>query len=117
MAHASDSDILQIQLSASHSLDIIRLPKSRKYRVIFAERSGVQRRAFVEISFEQSLKLAKFLANVDSSSRILDEPGQTAKMPKIEDSPDLRRSRSTTIPDYEADDDTRVVGVEDESAG
>jgi hypothetical protein len=58
-------DVMSIWLSGHHSLDIVRLPKSRKYRVVFAERYGVQRRAFVEVSFDQALALARFLVSID----------------------------------------------------
>jgi hypothetical protein len=67
------SDVLQLNLSRHHSLDVVRLPKSRKYRVVFAERFGVQRRAFVEISFDEAAKLALFLANVEDSIRVPDD--------------------------------------------
>jgi len=69
------SDVLQLQLSRFHSLDVVRLPKSRKYRVVFAERFGVQRRAFVEISFDEAHRLALFLASVDDHmSQTSDDP-------------------------------------------
>ena len=59
-------DVLVLRLSMSHSLDLVRLPDNKKYRIVFAERSGVQRRAFVEISFEDALTIAKFLASIDN---------------------------------------------------
>jgi len=66
------SDVLVLQLSRHHSIDLVRLPGSRKYRVVFAERWGVQRRAFVEISFEEALTVAKFLANIEDGMRATD---------------------------------------------
>jgi len=66
-------DVLQLNLSRYHSLDVVRLPKARKYRVVFAERFGVQRRAFVEISFDEAARLALFLANVEDGLRVTDE--------------------------------------------
>src|SRR5512135_1424904 len=66
-------DVLVIRLSQYHSLDVVRLPKARKYRVVFAERFGVQRRAFVEISFDEAARLALFLANVEDGLRVTDE--------------------------------------------
>lgn len=73
MSRDPKSDVLQLNLSRHHSLDVVRLPKSRKYRVVFAERFGVQRRAFVEISFDEAAKLALFLANIEDSIRIPDD--------------------------------------------
>jgi len=84
------SDVLQLNLSRFHSLDIVRLPKSRKYRVVFAERFGVQRRAFVEISFEEAHKLALFLVNVEDKMVPHDpydpptNPSRPTKMPPPE---------------------------------
>lgn len=82
------SDVLQLQLSRFHSLDVVRLPNSRKYRVVFAERFGVQRRAFVEISFDEAARLALFLANIEDSIRLEDEPptnpGKPSTMPPTE---------------------------------
>ena len=81
------SDVLQLNLSRYHSLDVVRLPKSRKYRVVFAERFGVQRRAFVEISFDEAAKLALFLANIEDSIRIPEDfdpptdPSRPSTMP------------------------------------
>ena len=57
-------DVLVIRLSQYHSLDIVRLPKTRRYRIVFAERFGVQKRAFVEVSFEHAMTAAKFLASI-----------------------------------------------------
>jgi len=64
VARTPESDVLVLHLSQYHSLDVVRLLASQKYRVVFAERWGVQRRAFVEISFEQALAIARFLANI-----------------------------------------------------
>jgi hypothetical protein len=63
----ADRDVLQIKLSQHHSLDIVRLQKQRRFRVVFAERFGVQRRSSVEISFDQAFKLAKFLIVIDNN--------------------------------------------------
>lgn len=89
MARDPKSDVLQLQLSRYHSLDVVRLPKSRKYRVVFAERFGVQRRAFVEISFEEAHRLALFLASVDDHmSQVSDDPptdpSRPSKLPPAE---------------------------------
>lgn len=73
MSRDPKSDVMQLNLSRHHSLDVVRLPKSRKYRVVFAERFGVQRRAFVEISFDEAAKLALFLANIEDSIRVPDD--------------------------------------------
>jgi hypothetical protein len=56
------ADILIVHLSPYHSLDLVRVPSTQKYRVVLAERWGVQRRAFVEISYEQARQIADFMA-------------------------------------------------------
>lgn len=82
-------DVLVLHLSRHHSLDLVRLPKSRRYRVVFAERWGVQRRAFVEISFDEALTVAKFLANIDDGIRGTDpnetptDPGRPVAVPPL----------------------------------
>lgn len=84
------SDVLQLNLSRYHSLDVVRLPKSRKYRVVFAERFGVQRRAFVEISFDEAHRLALFLASVDDHMR-----------EQTDDDPPTDPSRPSRLPPQE----------------
>jgi hypothetical protein len=74
-------DVLVLRLSQYHSLDIVRLPKNRKYRIVFAERFGVQRRAFVEISFEDAMSAAKFLASIGSSTD--DDNDEPDKLPPL----------------------------------
>lgn len=71
--HDPSDDVMSIWLSGHHSLDIVRLPRSRKYRIVFAERFGVQRRAFVEVSFDQALALARFLVSIDDHLLIEEE--------------------------------------------
>lgn len=61
-------DVLSIWLSGYHSLDVVHLPKQRKFRVVLAERFGVQRRAFVEINYEQAVQLARHLVVVDNAT-------------------------------------------------
>ena len=56
-------DVLVIHLSPYHSLDLVRISTTAKYRIVFAERWGVQRRAFVEVSFDQALAIADFFAD------------------------------------------------------
>jgi len=73
-------DVLVLRLSQYHSLDVVRIPKSRKYRIVFAERFGVQRRAFVEVSFEQAMSVAKFLASIGTSVDD-DEPDKLPPLP------------------------------------
>lgn len=83
-------NVLVLRLSKYHSLDLVRIPTTRKYRVVFAERWGVQRRAFVEISFDEALTVAKFLANIDDGMRGVDpqdaptDPGRPAALPPTE---------------------------------
>jgi hypothetical protein len=69
-------DVLVLKLSQYHSLDLVRLPRSRKYRLVFAERFGVQRRAFVEVSFDQAMTVAKFLASISNPIIDNEEPDE-----------------------------------------
>lgn len=126
------SDVLQLNLSRYHSLDVVRLPKSRKYRVVFAERFGVQRRAFVEISFDEAARLALFLANIEDGLRPTDEreettnPGIPSSLPPAEVSEMLRQYLEPVIeplpPPPEPRTKTpaqtiaRIVGKEDDQA-
>lgn len=91
MSRRPTDDVMSIWLSGHHSLDIVRIPKSRKYRIVFAERFGVQRRAFVEINFDQAIALARFLVSVDDHLLIEEEwreeptnPGTPSRMPPKE---------------------------------
>jgi len=93
MSSSEKSDVLQLSLSRYHSLDVVRLPRARKYRVVFAERFGVQRRAFVEISFDEAARLARFLANVEDGLIVSDG-----------DDPPTDPSRPTNIPPPELRD-------------
>lgn len=125
-------NVLIVRLSRHHSLDLVRLPQSRKYRVVFAERWGVQRRAFVEVSFEDALTVAKFLANIEDGMGLRDleeettDPGRPETVPPIEiremiDDGDAR-DRGEPIPDQAvpeliendiATGDTRPIEVPD----
>ncbi|HSX21208.1 MAG TPA: hypothetical protein VLE97_00355 [Gaiellaceae bacterium] len=75
-------DILIVNLSAYHSLDLVRVPTTQKYRIVLAERLGVQRRAFVEISYDQAREIASFLGAAD-----LDVASITDPAPPHEESP------------------------------
>ncbi len=73
MPHPSTkTEVLQVRLSQHHSLDIVRLPDERKYRIMFAERFGVERRQFVDITFDEALRVSLFMASVDDRIRTLD---------------------------------------------
>jgi hypothetical protein len=82
-------DVLSLALSKHHSLDLVRLPESRRYRVVFAERFGVQRRAFVELTYDEALVVAKFLASISNGMLPLEpedfdeptDPGRPRSMP------------------------------------
>jgi hypothetical protein len=69
-------DILVVRLSQYHSLDLVRIPTTQKYRIVMAERLGVQRRAFVEISYEDAREIAKFLGNGHDTAVIVDPAPQ-----------------------------------------
>lgn len=67
-------DVLVLKLSDYHSLDLVRLPKSQRYRIVFAERFGVQRRAFVEIDYQDGIEISKFLASIFNPEQIVKDP-------------------------------------------
>jgi hypothetical protein len=67
-------DVLIVQLSPHHSLDLVRIPSTQKYRIVFAERYGVQRRAFVEISYEQACEIAKFFSAGNDDIALISDP-------------------------------------------
>ena len=67
-------DILIVHLSPYHSLDLVRVPTTQKYRIVLAERWGVQRRAFVEISYAQAVEIAKFLGTADFDVAAIADP-------------------------------------------
>lgn len=66
------SDVLVLKLSEYHSLDLVRIPEDRIYRIVLAERFGVQHRQFVEISYEEALTAARFLACIENRMAVLD---------------------------------------------
>lgn len=93
------ADILIVHLSPYHSLDLVRIPTTQKFRVVLAERWGVQRRAFVEISYEQAQQIASFMA--ESSPEIaaiadpsLHEPATPGDLP-LPPIPPRTRTRGT----------------------
>ena len=70
-------DILILHLSPYHSLDLVRIPSLRKYRIVFAARWGIQQRAFVEISYEQAREVAKFFGANDETIATIGDPSPT----------------------------------------
>ena len=75
-------DILIMRLSPYHSLDLVRIPKIQKYRVVLAERLGVQRRAFIEISYAQARQIAAFLADHVDAEAPTDPGSQKEAVPR-----------------------------------
>lgn len=69
-----NDDVLILHLSPYHSLDLVRIPGTRKYRIVFAQRLGVQQRAFVEITYDQARELADFLGSTDDSIALIVDP-------------------------------------------
>jgi hypothetical protein len=65
-------DVLIIHLSPYHSLDLVRIPTTQKYRIVFAQRWAVQQRAFVEVSYEQAHEIIKFFEAADDVAVIAD---------------------------------------------
>lgn len=80
-------DILIIHLSPYHSLDLVRIPSSRKYRIVFAARWGVQQRAFVEISYEQAREVAQFFSANDEALALIGDPSPARTRPTSEPEP------------------------------
>lgn len=67
-------DVLILHLSPYHSLDLVRIPSARKYRIVFAARWGVQQRAFVEVSYEQAREVARFFGASDEALAAIGDP-------------------------------------------
>jgi hypothetical protein len=67
-------DVLVLHLSPYHSLDLVRIPSAQKYRIVFAERWGVQARAFVEITYDEAQAIIRFLAMVDTDVAMISDP-------------------------------------------
>jgi hypothetical protein len=80
-------DILIVHLSQYHSLDLVRVPSTQKYRVVLAERWGVQRRAFVEISYDQARQIADFLATSNLEIAAIADPAPPHEQAAPEDLP------------------------------
>jgi len=68
------TDVLVLHLSAHVSLDLVRLPGARRYRIVFAERFGVQRRAFVELGYADAQTVAAFLADTSEEVATVVDP-------------------------------------------
>lgn len=77
-------DVLILHLSPYHSLDLVRVPHTQKYRIVFAERWGVQRRAFVEVTFEEAGAIAKFLGACDTDVALISDPSPSTRTPAID---------------------------------
>jgi hypothetical protein len=61
----SEDEMLQIPLSDSESLDIIRLNDAdMTVLVVISERRGVQRRTVAKIDGASAIKIAKFLVGI-----------------------------------------------------
>lgn len=80
-------DILIIHLSPYHSLDLVRVPSTQKYRVVLAERWGVQRRAFVEISYDQAQQIAAFMAESNLEIAAIADPAPPHDKTVVDDLP------------------------------
>lgn len=57
-------EMIQIPLSDSESLDIIRL-EDMTYLFVISERRGVQRRTVAKVDAQNVVKIAKFLVGID----------------------------------------------------
>ena len=69
MARGND-EMLQVALSDSESLDIIRL-EDMTVLIVISERRGVQRRTVAKINASDAIKVAKFLVGITGGK---DEP-------------------------------------------
>jgi hypothetical protein len=63
MARSKD-EMIQIPLSDSESLDIIRL-EDMTFLFVISERRGVQRRTVAKVDAQNVVKIAKFLVGID----------------------------------------------------
>jgi hypothetical protein len=59
----SEDEMLQIPLSDSESLDIIRLD-DMTVLIVISERRGVQRRTVAKVDASSAIKIAKFLVGI-----------------------------------------------------
>lgn len=66
----SSDEMLQIPLSDSESLDIIRL-EDMTFLFVISERRGVQRRTVAKVDAKDIVKIAKFLVGITGGK---DEP-------------------------------------------
>lgn len=87
-------DVLIVRLSDYHSLDLVRLPNSKKYRVVFAERFGVQRRAFVEIDYDDANAISKFLGIVFNPGQQLPPDSDEPELPPLPPPPVMPRTKT-----------------------
>ena len=62
----NEDEMLQIPLSDSESLDIIRL-EDATVLVVISERGGVQRRTVAKLDLANAIKVARFLVGIPAS--------------------------------------------------
>lgn len=74
MGRSSD-EMLQIPLSDSESLDIIRL-EDMTILFVISERRGVQRRTVAKVESTDVVKIAKFLVGLTGGKDGSEEPGE-----------------------------------------
>lgn len=66
MARSSD-EMLQIPLSDTESLDVIRL-EDMTVLIVFSERRGIQHRTVAKIDPQSAIKIAKFIVGIKGGS-------------------------------------------------
>lgn len=62
MSRNSD-EMIQIPLSDTESLDIVRL-EDLTFLVVFSERSGIQHRTVAKIDINSAIKISKFMLGI-----------------------------------------------------
>jgi hypothetical protein len=66
MSRNSD-EMIQIPLSDTESLDIVRL-EDLTFLVVFSERSGIQHRTVAKIDIGSAIKMSKFMLGIKGES-------------------------------------------------
>ena len=64
----NEDEMLQIPLSDSESLDIIRL-EDATVLVVISERGGVQRRTVAKLDLANAIKVARFIVGLNSEGK------------------------------------------------
>ena len=68
-------EMLQIPLSDTESLDVIRL-EDMTVLIVFSERRGIQHRTVAKIDPQSAIKIAKFIVGIKGGKDESQDPGE-----------------------------------------